>query len=194
MVEDVRAVVIKLAERLCDLREQKNNDEETRVLAAKESASIYAPLANRLGIGQLKWELEDISFRYLHPQVYKKIAKYNQKKIDTLLQDAGIIRNKLKIKATITNAQQFLRIQKQHGSFDNYIWQFTHHKTLQNSWKSTKDIPAKTAESNAMSEALKKEGFKFVGSTICYAYMQAAGMVNDHTMFCFRYPQLNNKL
>jgi GTP pyrophosphokinase len=75
MVEDVRAVVIKLAERLCDLREQKNNDEETRVLAAKESANIYAPLANRLGIGQLKWELEDISFRYLHPQVYKKIAK-----------------------------------------------------------------------------------------------------------------------
>lgn len=124
----------------------------------------------------------------------KKVATYNEDKIADLLEDKGIIRNKLKIKSAVTNAQQFLRIQKEHGSFDNYIWQFTNYKTLQNSWQSIADIPAKTAESDAMSKALQKEGFKFVGSTICYAYMQAAGMVNDHAVFCFRYPQLNNKL
>lgn len=116
----------------------------------------------------------------------KKVAEYDE--------DKGIIRNKLKIKSAITNAQQFLRLQKEHDSFDKYIWQFTNHQTLQNSWQSMKDIPAKTAESDAMSKALQKEGFKFVGSTICYAYVQAVGMVNDHAVFCFRYPQLNNKL
>jgi DNA-3-methyladenine glycosylase I len=124
----------------------------------------------------------------------KKVAEYNEDKIANLLEDKGIIRNKLKVKSTVTNAQQFLRLQKEHGSFDNYIWQFTNHQTLQNAWQSMAAIPAKTAESDAMSKALQKEGFKFVGSTICYAYMQAAGMVNDHAVFCFRYPQLNNKL
>lgn len=122
----------------------------------------------------------------------EKIALYSEDKIATLLNNAGIIRNKLKIRGTVTNAQQFIRLQKEHGSFDKYIWQFTNYKTLTNHWESMKEVPAKTAESDAMSAALQKEGFKFVGSTICYAYMQAAGMVNDHSVHCFRYAQLNN--
>lgn len=122
----------------------------------------------------------------------EKVAKYGDEDIARLLADAGIIRNKLKINATVTNAQQFLRLQKLHGSFDAYIWQFTGHKTIQNSRETSSSIPAKTAESDAMSKALQKEGFKFVGSTICYAYMQAAGMVNDHILPCFRYGQVNN--
>ncbi|MCF8297046.1 MAG: DNA-3-methyladenine glycosylase I [Saprospiraceae bacterium] len=117
---------------------------------------------------------------------YKKIAKYNEMKINELLQNAGIIRNKLKIKATITNAQNFIKIQNEFGSFDKYIWQFVDFKTIQNKCKEFKDIPVTTAESDAMSKDLKKRGFKFVGSTICYAFMQAAGMVNDHTVDCFR--------
>lgn len=129
------------------------------------------------------------AFDGFNPQ---KIALYGEKETERLLADAGIIRNKQKIAATITNAQQFLRIQKLHGSFDKYIWQFTGHKTLQSRRQSMGDIPARSAESDAMSKALQKEGFKFVGSTICYAYMQAAGMVNDHSIHCFRYPQLNN--
>lgn len=122
----------------------------------------------------------------------KKIALYNEEDTARLLADAGIIRNKQKIAATIGNAQQFLRIQQQHVSFDAFIWQFTGNTTIQNSWESMKDVPARTAESDAMSSALQKEGFKFVGSTICYAYMQAAGMINDHSIDCFRYHQLNN--
>jgi len=116
-----------------------------------------------------------------------KISKYNDKKLETLLQDTGIIRNRLKIQATVTNAQRFLEIQKEFGSFDQYIWQFTGHKTIVNNWKSTGQVPAKTAESDAMSKDLQKRGFKFVGSTICYAFMQAAGMVNDHMTGCPRH-------
>jgi DNA-3-methyladenine glycosylase I len=117
----------------------------------------------------------------------KKIAKYDDKKTEALMQDAGIIRNRLKILATVTNAQRFLEIQKEFGSFDKYIWQFTGHKTIVNNWKSTGQVPAKTAESDAMSKDLQKRGFKFVGSTICYAFMQAAGMVNDHMAGCPRH-------
>ena len=121
---------------------------------------------------------------------YKKIAKYKQKKIDTLLNDTGIIRNKLKIHSTITNAALFQKIQEEFGSFDKYIWSFVGGRPKVNKWKTIKPIPATSAESDAMSKDLKQRGFKFVGSTICYAFMQAAGLVNDHVIGCFRYNEL----
>ena len=121
---------------------------------------------------------------------YAKIAKYNQKKIDRLIADPGIIRNKLKIASTVTNARAFLKTQREFGSFDEYIWSFTGGKTIKNRWKTLSQIPASTKESDAMSKDLKMRGFKFVGSTICYAFMQAAGMVNDHLVSCFRYKEV----
>jgi len=121
---------------------------------------------------------------------YKKIASYNQKKIDTLLQDAGIIRNKLKIKATITNAQAFIKTQDEFGSFSDYIWQFTDGKPIKNAIVNYKDAPANTKLSSVISNDLKKRGFKFVGTTVVYAHMQATGMVNDHEVSCFRYKQV----
>ncbi len=117
----------------------------------------------------------------------KKIAKYDKAKVAKLLTDPGIVRNRLKIAATIQNARAFLELQKEFGSFDRYIWQFVDGKPKKNKWKSLKEIPPKTAESDAMSKDLKKRGFSFVGSTICYAFMQAVGMVNDHVVTCFRY-------
>ncbi len=120
----------------------------------------------------------------------KKIARYDKRKIKELLSNPGIIRNRLKIDAAIQNAKSFLEIQKEFGSFDKYIWQFVNEKPIVNVWKSMKQLPARTAESDAMSIDLKKRGFKFVGSTICYAHMQATGMVNDHTVDCFRYNQV----
>jgi len=117
----------------------------------------------------------------------KKIAKYDKAKVAKLLADPGIVRNRLKIAATIQNARAFLEVQKEFGSFDRYIWQFVDGKPKKNKWKSLKEIPPKTAESDAMSKDLKKRGFSFVGSTICYAFMQAVGMVNDHVVTCFRY-------
>jgi len=117
----------------------------------------------------------------------EKISRYTDKKIQKLLLDPGIIRNKLKVYSTVTNAKQFLAVQKEFGTFDKYIWQFTQGKTIHNKWKSGKQIPAKSKESDAMSKDLLQRGFKFVGSTICYAFMQAAGLVNDHTTDCFRY-------
>jgi DNA-3-methyladenine glycosylase I len=116
----------------------------------------------------------------------KKIVKYDRAKVAKLLADPGIVRNRLKIAATIQNARAFLEVQKEFGSFDRYIWQFVGGKPKKNKWKSLKEIPAKTAESDAMSKDLKKRGFAFVGSTICYAFMQAVGMVNDHVVTCFR--------
>ena len=107
--------------------------------------------------------------------------------VERLLGDAGIVRNRQKIDATIANAKAFLKIQKEHGSFDAFVWGFVDGKPRQNSWKTMKRIPATTKESDALSQALKERGFKFAGSTICYAYMQAAGMVNDHVVACFRY-------
>jgi DNA-3-methyladenine glycosylase I len=121
-----------------------------------------------------------------------KIARYKQSKIDRLLDDPGIVRNRLKINAAIQNARSFLDIQKKHGSFREYIWQFSGGKPIINSWKSLKEIPSRTPESDAMSKDLKKCGFTFVGSTICYAFMQAVGMVNDHIVDCFRYREINN--
>lgn len=119
-----------------------------------------------------------------------KISRYREARIQKLLKDPGIIRNKLKIRSTVTNAKAFLEIQKEFGSFDKFIWRFTGGKQKINRWKSIKQIPAKSPESDTMSEELKKRGFKFVGSTICYSYMQAAGMVNDHTTSCFRYREV----
>ena len=120
----------------------------------------------------------------------EKIARYTKKNISSLLKDAGIIRNRLKIKAAITNAKNFLEIQKEFGSFDKYIWQFVNHKTIKNKFKSLNEIPASTKESDLMSKDLKKRGFRFVGPTICYAFMQAVGMVNDHLTDCFRYNKI----
>jgi DNA-3-methyladenine glycosylase I len=119
-----------------------------------------------------------------------KIARYDARKKRSLLADPGIIRNRLKIDATITNAQQFLRVQNEFGSFDNYIWRFVGSKPKVNAWKTHKKVPASTPESDALSKDLQKRGFRFVGSTICYALMQATGMVNDHIVTCFRYSEL----
>lgn len=120
----------------------------------------------------------------------KKISKYDEKDFERLMQNPNIIRNKLKIRATITNAQQFLEIKKEFGSFDKYIWKFVNYKPIRNKFKTVKDLPATSKESDEMSKNLKKRGFKFVGSTICYAFMQAAGMVNDHIIDCFRYGEV----
>jgi len=122
----------------------------------------------------------------------KEIAKYDEKKIAALLNDAGIIRNKLKVRAAVINAQKFLEVQKEFGSFDKYIWQFTNYKTITNKNKTLKDFVASSKESDAMSKNMQQRGFKFVGTTICYAFMQAVGMVNDHTVDCFRYKKVSH--
>lgn len=122
----------------------------------------------------------------------KTVAAFSEKTIGTLLENEGIIRNKLKIRSSVENAKQFLKIQEQFGSFDNYIWDFVGKKTIQNKWSSLKEIPSETKESVALSKDLKKRGFNFVGPTIMYAYMQATGMVNDHIIGCFRHQPLSN--
>jgi DNA-3-methyladenine glycosylase I len=122
----------------------------------------------------------------------KKIAQYDGRKVRRLLSDEGIIRNRLKIEAAIGNAKAFLAVQKEFGSFDRYIWQFTDGRPRVNRWKNLKQIPATTRDSDAMSSDLKARGFRFVGSTICYAFMQAVGMVNDHITGCFRYRKLSS--
>ena len=117
-----------------------------------------------------------------------KIARYDARKIAALMGDAGIIRNRLKIHAAVENARAFLRVRQEFGSFDSYLWRFVGGEPKVNRWRSYRDAPARTPESHAMSKDLKKRGFKFVGSTICYAFMQATGMVNDHLVGCFRHP------
>jgi DNA-3-methyladenine glycosylase I len=121
----------------------------------------------------------------------EKVAHFGTREIDRLLQDAGIIRNRLKIEAAINNAQRCIEVQKEIGSFDAYIWGFVNGRPIQNGFKSLQEIPAKTLLSDAISKDLKARGFKFVGSTIIYAHMQATGMVNDHTIDCFRYQEVN---
>jgi DNA-3-methyladenine glycosylase I len=123
----------------------------------------------------------------------RKIARYGEKKTAALLADAGIVRNRLKVAATVRNARAFLAVQKEFGSFDAYIWRFTGGHTLKNAWRRMEDVPASSPESDAMSKDLKKRGFTFVGSTICYAFMQATGMVNDHLAGCFRYGEWQTK-
>ena len=121
---------------------------------------------------------------------FNKVANYNERKIQSLLKDEGIVRNRLKIRSTVQNAKAFLRIRDEFGTFNKYIWQFVDGKPVRNGWKSLKQIPARTELSNKLSKDLKQRGFTFVGSTICYAHMQATGMVNDHTVDCFRYQEL----
>jgi DNA-3-methyladenine glycosylase I len=120
----------------------------------------------------------------------KTIARYDRHKIQSLMKDSGIIRNRLKIASAVQNAKAFLKTQKEFGSFDAYIWKFAGGAPIVNAWRSSKQVPASTPESDAMSKDLKKRGFSFVGTTICYAFMQAVGMVNDHLTGCFRYAQL----
>jgi len=120
----------------------------------------------------------------------EKIARYDRFKIEALMNDQGIIRNRRKIEATVDNAGAFLKTQKAHGTFSSYIWQFVGDTPIRNAWKKIGDVPAQTPASTAMSRDLKKRGFRFVGPTICYAFMQAVGMVNDHTIDCFRYHEL----
>ena len=124
------------------------------------------------------------AFAEFHPQ---RVARYDRRKIQQLLRDPGIVRNRLKVASAVANAQAFLAIQKEFESFDRYIWQFVGDKPRVNSPRSFKQVPVRTTESDAMSKALKKRGFNFVGSTICYAFMQAVGMVDDHVVDCFRF-------
>ena len=121
---------------------------------------------------------------------YRKISRYQQNKIDELLANPGIIRNKLKVNATVSNAQAFIKIQEEFGSFSEYIWAFVDGKPIRNEWENYKDAPATSPISDALSKDLKKRGFKFVGSTVVYAHMQATGMVNDHEVSCFRYNEV----
>jgi DNA-3-methyladenine glycosylase I len=119
-----------------------------------------------------------------------KVAAYRERKLRALMGDAGIVRNRMKIAAAVQNAKAFLAVQQEFGSFDRYIWQFTGGRPIRNAFVTTKDVPARTDESDAMSKDLRKRGFGFVGSTICYAFMQATGMVNDHLVDCFRYREV----
>lgn len=121
---------------------------------------------------------------------YKKIAKYNDEKLEELRNNAGIIRNKLKIKSAVTNAQEFIKIQEEFGSFSKYIWSFVNDKPIKNDWSNYKDAPATTPLSDEISKALKKRGFKFIGSTVVYAFLQATGLVNDHEVGCFSYDEV----
>jgi DNA-3-methyladenine glycosylase I len=121
-----------------------------------------------------------------------KVARYDKRKVTRLLANDGIIRNRLKITSAINNARRFLEVQDKFGSFDRYIWQFVNGQPIQNAWKTSTQIPTKTTESDALSKDLKDRGFTFVGTTICYAHMQATGMVNDHLVSCFRYPLIRN--
>jgi DNA-3-methyladenine glycosylase I len=121
-----------------------------------------------------------------------RIATYDESKVTSLLGNPGIVRNKLKVNAAVQNARSFLRVRDEFGSFDSYIWQFVGGQPIQNAWASMKQVPARTAESDAMSKDLLKRGFKFVGSTICYAFMQATGMVNDHVVDCHRWRKLRH--
>lgn len=131
------------------------------------------------------------AFDGFNPEI---IALYDEKKIASLLSNAGIIRNRLKINAAVANARAFLRAKEEFGSFDSFIWKFVEGRPLINQWTKLEDIPARTEISNQMSKELLKRGFKFVGSTICYSFMQATGMVNDHVTSCFRYSEINNSL
>ena len=124
---------------------------------------------------------------------FNKVATYSQRKINSLLKDSGIIRNKLKIESAVTNAKAFIEVRKEFGSFNTYIWKFTDNRPIHNRFESLKEIPARTELSDVISKDLKKRGFKFVGSTIVYAHMQATGMVNDHTTSCFRYKEIIEK-
>lgn len=163
-------------------------------VAVKDDATLFEFLVLETFQAGLSWITilrKRENFRAVFDQFdYTKIANYKQEKTDSLLQDAGIIRNKLKVHGTVTNAQAFIKIQEEFGSFSKYIWNFVDGKPIKNKVKNYKDAPPTTSESDALSKDLKKRGFKFVGSTVMYAYMQAVGMVNDHEVDCFRYGEI----
>ena len=169
------------------------HDEEWGV-PAKDDATLFEFLVLETFQAGLSWITilrKRENFRLAFDQFdYQKIAAYEQGKIDSLLADKGIIRNRLKIHATISNAQAFMEIQKEHGSFSNYYWAYVDGKPIKNRLQSYKDAPANTPLSDAISKDLKKRGFKFVGSTVVYAFMQATGMVNDHEIDCHRYHEV----
>lgn len=121
----------------------------------------------------------------------RQVARYGEREVAALMADAGIVRNRLKVNAAVTNAKAFLAVQREFGTFDGYIWSFVGGRTVQNAWRDLKEVPARTEESDAMSRGLRKRGFTFAGSTICYAFMQATGMVNDHLTGCFRHAELS---
>lgn len=121
----------------------------------------------------------------------EKVARYNSRKIESLLKNPGIVRNRLKVASAVENAKGFIQVQEEYGSFSDYLWGFVEGAPIQNRWRSLADVPASTPESDALSKDLKRRGFKFVGTTICYAYMQAMGLVNDHTVDCFRHRELS---
>ncbi len=123
---------------------------------------------------------------------YKKIIKYKENKIEELMRNGGIIRNRLKIQSVITNAKSFIKIQEEFGSFNKYIWDFVNHKSVHNAWNKLEELPPNTELSNRISKDMKKRGFKFIGTTIIYSFLQAIGIVNDHTIDCFRYKELDN--
>ena len=127
------------------------------------------------------------AFANFDPEI---VAQFDEDRIQQLLQNPGIIRNKLKVRSTITNAQSFLEVREEYGTFSQYIWQFVDYTPIQNIWKTLEEVPTATPQSDAMSKDLKRRGFKFVGTTICYAFMQAVGMVNDHNIDCFRYQEI----
>ncbi len=137
----------------------------------------------------LKRQNYRVAFDEFDPE---RIARYGDAKIANLMANAGIVRNRLKILATVQNAKSFLAVQKEFGSFDRYVWQFVGGRTLQNAWQSLAQVPASTPEADRMSKDLLHRGFKFVGPTICYAFMQAVGLVNDHLVSCFRYREFRN--
>jgi DNA-3-methyladenine glycosylase I len=120
----------------------------------------------------------------------RKMARYDAARTRALLRDPGIVRNRLKVRGAVTNARAFLALRAEHGRFDRFLWSFVGGETRQNAWRSLREVPARTPESDALSKALRQRGFTFVGSTICYAFMQAAGLVNDHTVDCFRHPEV----
>jgi len=159
----------------------------------RDDQRLFAKLILDGGQAGLSWitilKKRDNYYRAFDGFDPKKIARYTDKKVATLLADPGIVRNRLKVAAAITNAQAYLKLREEEGSFSDFLWQFVGGKTLHNPWNEP-DIRASSPESDAMSKALRQRGFKFVGSTICYAFMQAVGMVNDHREDCFRYREL----
>ncbi|MEM9445860.1 MAG: DNA-3-methyladenine glycosylase I [Verrucomicrobiota bacterium] len=171
----------------------KYHDEEWGVPVYEDQA-LFAKLMLDGAQAGLSWitilKKRDNYYRAFDQFDPYKMARYTDKKLEQLLQDSGIIRNRLKIKSARLNACGYLKIMEEHGSFSDFLWQFVGGEPIQNSWKTMEQVPTKTAESDAMSKALKKAGFSFVGSTICYAFMQAVGMVNDHTTDCFRHREV----
>lgn len=152
---------------------------ESLILESAQSGLSWATILRKREGYRLAFDHFDI----------QKVSKYSAEKIQTLLQNPAIVRNKLKVNATVINAQQIIAIQAEYGSFNQYIWSFVDGKPINKQWETLSDVPATTAESETMSKALKQKGFKFIGPTTCYAFMQAVGMVNDHVVSCFRHSE-----